>query len=124
MLTAIAKLLRLAAVLMCLVTTASFALYAINQTDSASARQQETLSVGSGASSAPPPSSPIQTSEPHTTGVRGVIDEVSKTLTSPFESATASSNSEWVKRGVNLAIALAVYGFALGFLARFLRVRA
>jgi hypothetical protein len=116
-------LLRVVTIAICLVTSASFALYAINQTSSASAHQQETLASGT-VPSANEPGAQIKTSEPHTTGVRGVIDEVSKTLTSPFDSATASSKSEWAKRGANLGLALVVYGFGLGFLARFIRVRA
>jgi hypothetical protein len=119
MVSALASLLRLATITICLVTIASFGLYAINQTDSASAHQQQSLAT-EGASA----DQVVKTTESGTTGVRGVIDEVSKTLTSPFDGATAGSNSEWVKRGANVLLALVVYGFGLGFLARFLRVRA
>jgi hypothetical protein len=118
MVSALARLLRLAAIAMCLVTVASFGLYAINQTDNASAHQQETLATGT------TEPTQLQTSETHTKGVRGVIDEVAKALTSPFDGVTASSNSEWVKRGAGLGFALLVYGFGLGFIARFVRVRA
>jgi hypothetical protein len=124
MVSALGSLLRLAAISICLVTTASFGLYAINQTDSASAHQTESLATGGAVPSAGTSGSQVQTSETHTTGVRGVIDEFAKALTSPFDSATESSNSEWVKRGVGLLIALLVYGFGLGFIARFIRVRA
>jgi hypothetical protein len=115
---ALAKLLRVATVAICLVTIASFGLYAINQTNTASAHQQESLASG-GAEARE-----VQTTETHTKGVRGVIDEVSNKLTSPFSEVTASSTSEWVKRGANLGFALLVYGFGLGFIARFIRVRA
>jgi len=118
MVSALARLLRLAAVAMCLVTVASFGLYAINQTNTASAHQQESLASG-GAEARE-----VNTSETHTKGVRGTIDEVAKTLTSPFKDVTASSNSEWVKRGAGMGFALLVYGFGLGFIARFIRVRA
>ena len=118
MVSALARLLRLAAVAICLVTVASFGLYAINQTNTASAHQQESLASG-GAEARE-----VNTSEPHTKGVRGVIDETAKTLTSPFKGVTASSNSEWVKRGAGMGFALLVYGFGLGFIARFIRVRA
>jgi hypothetical protein len=118
MVLALAKLLRLAAIAICLAAIASFALYAINQTDNASAHQQETLATGT------TEPAQLQTSEPHTKGVRGVIDEISKTLTSPFDGVTASADSEWLKRGADLGFALLVYGFGLGFLARVIRVRA
>jgi hypothetical protein len=124
MVPALARLLRLAAIFICVVTTASFALYAINQTSSASKNQQESLATNGVVPAAGTPGAAVQTLEPHTKGVRGVIDEVSKTLTSPFEGATANSSSEWVKRGANMGIALLVYGFGLGFVARFVRVRA
>jgi hypothetical protein len=120
---ALAKLLSLAAIAICLVASASFGLYAINQTDTASAHQQETLADEGAGQPASAPETGIQTHEPHTKGVRGVIDEVSKTLTSPFDGVTASSNSEWTKRGANVLLALLVYGFGLGYVARFIRVR-
>jgi hypothetical protein len=124
MVAVLAKLLRFLAIAICLVATASFGLYAINQTSSASAHQQESLASGGAVPAAGTTGSEIQTSETHTKGVRGAIDEVSKTFSSPFKGATASSNSEWVKRGVGLLITLLVYGFGLGFIARFIRVRA
>jgi predicted PurR-regulated permease PerM len=118
MVSAFASLLRVATIGICVVTVASFGLYAINQTDNASAHQQQSLATeGASAETA------LQTTEQHTSGVRGVIDEVSNALTSPFDGVTSNSHSEWVKRGVNLAFALVVYGFGLGFTARFLRVR-
>src|SRR4029077_16671957 len=97
---------------------ASFGLYAVNQTNTASAHQQESL-ASNGAEARV-----VTTSETTTKGVRAVIDEVAKTLTPPFKGVTASSNSEWVKRGAGMGFALLVYGFGLGFLARFIRVRA
>jgi hypothetical protein len=124
MVSALGNLLRLAAIAICLVTIASFGLYAINQTDSASAHQQESLATGGAIPAAGTPGSAVQTSETHTTGVRGGIDNVAKALTSPFDGVTSSSNSEWVKRGVGVLIALVVYGFGLGLIARYVRVRA
>jgi hypothetical protein len=117
MVSALARLLRVVTIGICLVTIASFGLYAINQTDSASTHQQQSIATGGAEQAA------VQTSEKNATGVRGVIDEVSETLTSPFDGA-ANSSSEWVKRGANVALAWLVYGFGLGFLARFARVRA
>ncbi len=118
MVSALASLLRVVTIAICLVTIASFGLYAINQTNDASAHQQQSLATEGAEQAA------VQTSENHTTGVRGVIDEVSKTLTSPFDGVTSGSNSEWLKRGANVALALLVYGFGLGYIARFIRVRA
>ena len=44
-------------------------------------------------------------------------------LTSPFKTITSGWSSEWLIRGVNVALALIFYGFGLAFLARVLRVR-
>jgi hypothetical protein len=118
MVSALGNLLRFIAIVACLVATASMGLYAVNQTDNASAHQQETLATGT------TEPAQLQTSEAKSKGVRGVIDETAKALASPFDGATASSNSEWVKRGAGLGFVLLVYGFGLGFIARFIRVRA
>jgi hypothetical protein len=53
-----------------------------------------------------------------------VIDEVSNALTSPFSGVTAGWSSQWTIRGVQLLLALALYGFALGFVARVVKARA
>jgi hypothetical protein len=60
----------------------------------------------------------------HESSARKRIDEASNALTSPFSAVVGSSSSEWSSRIANLLLALAVYGFGLGFLARVLRVRA
>ena len=121
MLFPLARILRLASIIICLIVIASFGLFAANQTSSASAHQQRVLSgeangpgsgtaTGAGASSA------------HKGPVRAAIDDASNALTSPFSSVTSSSG-EWTIHIVRLALALAVYGFGLGFVARVIRVR-
>jgi hypothetical protein len=131
----LARVLHFASVIICLIVVASFALFAINQTNSASAHQQQTLNEGlppSAVASRPGNSSlraggsghANATSGPHKSAIRKALDEASSTLTSPFSEAFAGSGSEWAKRGVRLLLALAVYGFGLGYLARIVRVRA
>jgi hypothetical protein len=118
-------LLRLASIAICLIVIASFGLFAINETKSASGRQQEALvgggpavSAGSHASSGAVASAPKRESAVHK-----AIDEASGKLTSPFSGLLSGSSSEWATRGGKLMLALLVYGFGLGFLARVLRVR-
>jgi hypothetical protein len=123
MLAALASTLRLITIAICLVTIASYGLFAVNQTDSASARQQHSL-ASEGAEEPQAAAGAEKKSEKKASGVRGVLDEVAKGLASPFESITASSNSEWGKRSLDTLLVLLAYGFGLGFLARFLRVRA
>jgi len=109
------RVLRTASIAICLIVAVSVLLFAVNQTSTASGHQQEELgekpavtqSAGMGAS--------------HESGFRRSLDEVTETLTSPV---SGLSSSEWGERGLQLIFALVVYGFALGFIARTLRVRA
>lgn len=107
-------MLRLASFVICLIVVASFVLFVVNQTSNASTRQQEELKTGA---------VPAKKALEHESAARKTIDEASKTLTSPFSAITAGSSSQWLTRGVNLALALLVYGFGLAFLSRVIRVR-
>jgi hypothetical protein len=111
----IVRLLRLASLAICVIVIASFAIFVVNQSKSASAHQTQEISSGS---------STVKTSPTAGEGsVHKTIDEASEKLTSPFAGVVSGSSSEWVIRGVKLLLALAVYGFGLGYLARVLRVR-
>jgi hypothetical protein len=116
----VARLLHLASVIICLIVVASFALFAVNQTNSASTHQQQVLNESSGSNTGTGASSSTSS---HSSTIREALDEASSALTSPFSEVFASSNSEWAKRGVRLLLALAVYGFGLGYLGRMIRMR-
>ncbi len=122
MVASIVRLLRLASIAICLIVIASFALFAINETKSASGRQQEELQSGGPAATTTTGSRSGTSAPKHESAVHEAIDEASSKLTSPF-SGVLSSSSEWATRGGKLLLALLVYGFGLGFLARVLRVR-
>ena len=123
MLSSIAGLLRLASLVICLIVIASFAIFAVDQTKGASAHQREELNGEAVANiNAGAPRSPASSS-PHKGAVHKAIDEASDGLTSPFSGITSGLGSEWLTRGVSLLLALIVYGFGLGYLARVLRVR-
>ena len=120
----LSRTLHLASVFICLIVIASFTVFAVNQTSSASAHQQEVLnnevpkqttavSGGNGA----------RTSPTHESAVHEAIDEASKAFTAPFDGITAGWSSEWLIRSADLGLALLLYGFALGYLARMIRVR-
>ena len=121
MVASIVRLLRLASIAICLIVIASFVLFAINETKSASGRQQESLANG-GPATTTTGSQSSSSAPKHESAVHKAIDEASSKLTSPF-SDVLSSSSEWAKRSATLLLALLIYGFGLGFLARFLRVR-
>jgi hypothetical protein len=105
---------RLASIVICLIVIASFAIFVVNQTSSASTQQQEAVSGRVAAQ---------RGSSTHESSVHKAIDDASDELTSPFSGITSGSSSQWAIRGVNLLLALIVYGFGLGFLARVVRVR-
>ena len=120
----LARVLKLASLALCLVVIASFALFAINRTSNASAHQRQEVN-GETTGRAGEPSSAIAPDSGGRKGsARRMIDEISEAVTSPFSALTEGSSSEWVIHSVDLAVALIVYGFGLGYLARTIRVRA
>lgn len=108
-------LLRLVSVLACLTAAASLGLFALNQTNGASARQQAQLS---GAPSAGSVSVPAAASSPQRT-----LDELTGYLARPF-AGLSSSSDQWTLRTTQTLLIWALYGAGLGYLARFIRVRA
>jgi hypothetical protein len=112
----IAKLLRLASWVICLIVLASFLVFVVDQTSAASTHQQE--AIHGGGSSAGTSGTSKQKSSLHRT-----IDEASDFFTSPFAGVVSGSNSQWLIHGVKTVLALLVYGFALSYLARVIRVR-
>jgi hypothetical protein len=121
----IVRLLRLASIAICLIVIASFGVFAIDQTKTASGHQQEQLAGGTPAtaSGSATPKQPPGGGRPHEGSVHKAIDEASGQLTSPFSGIVSGSSGEWATRGSKLLLALLVYGFGLGYLARALRVR-
>jgi hypothetical protein len=119
MLLPLATLLRLASRIVCLVVIVSFAIFAVEQTDKASNRQQNAVKGTSTGSAAPR----LAEAPTHEGAVHRAIDEVANELTSPFSGITAGTSSQWAVRGVGTAMALLVYGLGVGYLARMLRIR-
>ena len=116
---AIVRLMGLGSIVACVIVIASFALFAVNETGQASTHQQQLLS-GETSTEAGGSAPAAKT---HVSSVRKTIDDASEWLTSPFDSLTSASHSEWQNHAIDLGLALAVYGFGFGFLARTLRVR-
>jgi hypothetical protein len=118
----IVRLLRFASIAICIIVIASFAIFAVDQTQSASNHQTEEITGGPGVT-ASTRGGTARAPATHESAVHRTIDEASDQLTSPFAGVVSGSSSEWVIRGVKLLLALAVYGFGLGYLARTLRIR-
>jgi hypothetical protein len=122
----LSRLLRTVSVLACLLVVASFSLFVVDQTSSASAHQVAELGPAAqtgpllGASGADPaPAHP--STRPG--GLRRSLDDASSALTSPFRSLLSSGANIWLREGLPTLLALAAYGLGLGFLARFVRIR-
>jgi hypothetical protein len=107
--------------IICLIVIASFVTFALDQTSSASAQQRESLAglAQPVAVREHPPAPPAK----HKSTLSRDVDEVAGELTSPFSGIVSAASGEWADRSVKLLLALLVYGFGLGYLARALRVR-
>jgi hypothetical protein len=109
----LARLLSIASLALCAIVIASFAIFVVDETKTASGQQQQQASGGSGEA---------QTSSKAPGGVHRAIDEAASAITAPFANIVSASSGEWADRGAKLGLALAIYGFGLGFLSRLLRV--
>jgi hypothetical protein len=124
----LSKALRTASIAICLLVGAYFVVFALNQTSTASGQQQEELESKAPAVQTTAPS-PGAATAPATTGAAAResglhrdLDEAAEALTAPVSGV--SSQGGWGDHALRLIFALLVYGFALGYLARVLRVHA
>ena len=121
MVSTIVRLLRLASFIACAIVIASFAIFVVDQTKTASAHQTAEVTSGPEVPASGKPAGSGSSNKPG--AVHKAIDEASDELTSPFAGLVSGSSSEWLVRGVKLLLALAVYGFGVGYLARVVVVR-
>lgn len=135
----IVRFLRFASFAICAIVIVAFAIFAIDQTKTASGHQvQEITGTPTAQTASPDTSAPAAgagagqgataeasgaSSASHENPVHRGIDDVAEALTSPFAGVISAASSEWANQGVRLVLALLVYGFGLGYLARVLRVR-
>jgi hypothetical protein len=106
------SLLKWASLICCLFMVLSFGIFAEHQVAGAASRQAAEVETGQ------TPTAPAASRPAHKTGqpqrfINGVADK----LLSPFSSVVNSSNA-WVRHGIPTLLGLLVYGFGLGFLAR------
>jgi hypothetical protein len=110
----IARVLRLVSIAICAIAVLYFAAFALDQTSSASSRQQAEVNE-----TAPSSGDPSKTKQQ--SGLREALDEAFGKLASPF-TGVVSSTSAWTLHIVDTLLVLIVYGFGLGFLARLLKL--
>ncbi len=113
----LARILRLASIVACLIALASFGTFALNQTNRASGQQRAKVDEAApGAKSTATDSSKTE----HKSALHQAVDKAFETLSSPFSGVTSDSNSQWTIQIVDTLLVLLVYGFGLSFLARLL----
>jgi hypothetical protein len=100
----------------CTLVLVSFGLFARDQVAGASQRQQGEIAAG-----VAPDTSGINGTTPDHKQPRRFIDAAAKGLTTPFR-AVIHSSSVWVLEIGPMLMALAVYGFGLGFVSRYFRM--
>jgi hypothetical protein len=114
----IERALRFAAIACSLLVIAGWGWFAIDETSAASANTQAEI-AGQQASRAVSPDPDTErereqvNSKPHE-----AVDDANDVLLRPFASVTEESGSKWARRSVPALLALIVYGFGLGILAR------
>ncbi|HEY7892841.1 MAG TPA: hypothetical protein VIC05_11595 [Solirubrobacteraceae bacterium] len=113
----ISHVLRITSRVICLIVIASFVIFVVGQTSSASQGQQQELASGT-----PNASTEVPAAKREST-LHKTIDEASSRLTSPFSGFTSGTTNQWIIRGADTLLALLIYGFGLGFLARVLSIK-
>ncbi len=118
-----AGLLRLVSVVASLIVLASFVMFAIDESRTASDASTRAI-AGQVAAAAPDPTAREETlREQAHSKPREAVDDVDDILLKPFAWAAEGSGSRWARKGVPTLLALLIYGFALGFVARAIRIR-
>lgn len=111
--------LRIAAIGCSVVIGLSWGLFALSETRSAS---EQSASIVAGKEAATrvdlDPDEERAREEAHST-TREYIDDANDVLLAPFATVSSGSGDKWVRRTVPALIGLIVFGFGLGFLARF-----
>jgi hypothetical protein len=112
----IARLLRLASIVICLIALASFITFAVDQAGNGSSRQQAEVN------DAGPPGTVTtdQSKSSHESSLHEAIDKAFSTVASPFSGVISGSSSQWTIHIVDTLLVLLVYGFGLSFVARLL----
>ena len=113
------RLLRTFAIVASLAVIAGFGLFVIDEARSATDQTTEKIAGRKATRTADPSPEEERAREAVHSAPREAVDDVNDVLLSPFAGLAEGSSSQWVRRGVPAFLALLVYGFGLGMLARF-----
>jgi hypothetical protein len=117
--TVLERALRLAAVICSLLVVVGWGWFAADQTDAASKTTQAEIAGTSAARTVDPDPDQERARERVNGSVHEYVDDANDVLLRPFAGVVEGSSSKWVRRSVPALLALLVYGFGLGLLARF-----
>ena len=110
--------LRTVATVLSLLVVAGFTLFALDDFSRASAQSRERIAGFEAAD--PAPAAELAREERNGRG-RELVDDANDILLRPFAGVAADASSRWLQRGVPALLALLVYGFLLGYMARYTR---
>jgi hypothetical protein len=110
--------LRILSIVLSLLVVAGFTLFAVDDFTRASNESRDR--IAGNARPDPTPRDERAREQRNSTG-RELIDDANDVLLRPFAGIVANDHSRWARRGVPALLGLFVYGFMLGFLARFAR---
>ena len=114
----IERALRFAAVICSLLVVVGWGWFAINETSAASQQTQAEIAGQQAARTVSPGPGQERSRERVNSRVHEWVDDANDVLLRPFSGLTNGSSSTWVRRSVPAVLALIVYGFGLGLLAR------
>jgi hypothetical protein len=112
----LARLLRLASIVICLIALASFVTFAVDQAGNGSSHQQAEVNAVESSGGEPA----TRSKAGQESSLHKALDKAFSTLASPFAGITSGSHSQWTIQIVDTLLVLLVYGFALSFVARLL----
>ena len=115
--------LRAVAIVACLFVTAGWCGFALDEVSKASKESQEEIAGRHATTQADPSPDEERAREAAHSGARELIDDVNDVLLTPVAWVADGSGSKWVRRSVPALLALLIYGFGLGYIARYARGR-
>jgi hypothetical protein len=118
LLAVIERVLRFAAIACSLLVILGWGWFAADQANSASKQTQAEIAGDFASSTASPDPDQEAAREKTNSKLHEAIDDANDVLLKPFASIADGSSSKWVRRTVPALLALLVYGFGLGLLAR------
>jgi len=110
--------LRIAAIVLTLLITTGFTLFALDDIGRASNESRDRIA---GYEPADPTRAAERAREGRDSRARELIDDANDVLLAPFARVVANADSRWVQRGLPALLGLLVYGFLLGYLSRYTR---